>query len=102
MRFLRAVLLVWVAAVLTAADQKDSPATLTGVIDQKGTEFVLSAEDDMRTRAVLRARGFSPDNFARFVGERVEVRGELRTEGDRRVLEVKRLDDLKKVPRTQK
>jgi hypothetical protein len=102
MRFLRAVLLVWLAAASFAADKKDSPATLTGVIDQKGTEFVLSAEPDMRTQAFLRARGFTPDNFARFVGERVEVRGELRMEGDRRILEVRRLEDLKKIPRTEK
>jgi hypothetical protein len=60
-------------------------------------QILLSGEDAMQTRALLRASGFSEDNFARFVGLRVEVRGELRTEGGRRILIVKRLEDLKKL-----
>jgi hypothetical protein len=65
------------------------------VIDQKGNDFVLSGDQGMQTAAVLRARGFTDDNFARFVGNRVQVRGELTTEGDRRILTVRSLDDLK-------
>lgn len=76
-------------------ETRQSSTTLTGVLDQKGSDFVLSGEDAMQTAAVVRASGFSEDNFARFVGLRVQVRGELTTEGDRRILTVKRLDDLK-------
>ena len=77
------------------AEAKQSAITLTGVIDQKGNDFVLSGDQGMQTAAVLRARGFTDDNFARFVGNRVQVRGELTTEGDRRILTVRSLDDLK-------
>jgi hypothetical protein len=97
MRFLYAVLLITLAITVAAADDKPAVTTLTGIIDQQGKEFVLSGEDAMQTKALLRASGFSDDNFARFVGLRVEVRGELRTEGDRRILIVKRLEDLKKL-----
>jgi hypothetical protein len=83
------------------ADRKDSVTTLTGMLDQRGDNYVLASEDAMKTEAVLQASGFSADNFARFVGARVQVRGELRTEGERRVLVVRRLEDLKKLPRTQ-
>jgi len=77
------------------SEAKQSVTTLTGVLDQKNGQFVLSSEDTMQPAAVLRAKGFSEDNFARFVGLRVEVRGELTTEGDRRVLTVASLNDLK-------
>jgi hypothetical protein len=103
MRFLISICLMLAAAGLSAADSKQPViTTLTGLVDQQGEEFVLSGEDAMQTKAVLRASGFSPDNFARFVGERVEARGELTTEGDRRVLTVRRLEDLKKVPKTER
>lgn len=77
------------------SEAKQSATTLTGVLDQKGSEFVLSGENAMQPAAVLRSKGFSDDNFARFVGLRVQVRGALTTEGDRRVLTVTSLDDLK-------
>ena len=77
------------------AEARQSVTTLTGVLDQKGSDFVLSGEDAMQTAAVLRASGFSDDNFARFVGLRVQVRGELTTEADRRILTVKSVEDIK-------
>jgi hypothetical protein len=100
MRFLCAVLLILTAGLVLAADKAAAVTTLTGVVDQQGEEFVLSSEDAMQTKAVLRASGFSADNFARFVGRRVEIRGELLTEGGRRILLVRRLEDLKLAPQT--
>lgn len=79
------------------SEAKQSVTTLTGVIDQQGDDYVLSGDESMKTNAVLRAQGFSQDNFARFVGNRVEVRGEMRTEGDRRILTVTSLDHLKRL-----
>ena len=108
MRMLSVLLLVACMGVVPAAQQKGAKGrdraeakqaltTLTGVLDQNGDDFVLSGEDAMRTVAVLRAQGFTADNFARFVGNRVEVRGELISEGERRVMVVKSLDHLKKL-----
>ena len=94
-----ALFLLLFGAACFAADRKVPPTTLTGMLDQRGEEFVLASEDAMKTEAVLRAHGFSGDNFARFVGQRVEVRGEIRTEGERRILVVRRLEDLKKAER---
>lgn len=105
MRLLSVFLLAACISLAPAADKdtksrnrteaKQVLTTLTGVIDQAGDEFILSSEDTMGTKAVLRAQGFTADNFARFVGNRVEVRGEMQVEGERRVLMVKSLDHLK-------
>lgn len=100
MRYAIALLLVLCAFPVAGQERQNQGTVLTGIVDQRGEEFVLSGEDAMQTQAVLRAAGFSPDNFARFVGERTEVRGELKTEGERRVLVVKRIEDLKKLPKT--
>ena len=75
-------------------EAKQSVTTLTGVIDQEGEDYVLTGEEAMKTTAILRARGFSQDNFAHFVGNRVQVRGEMATEGDRRILTIRSLNDL--------
>ena len=82
------------------AEAKQSVTTLTGVLDQKGEDYVISGEDAMQPAAVLRASGFSPDNFARFLGMKVQVRGEVSTDGDRRILTMKSLDDVKSLGRS--
>jgi hypothetical protein len=107
MRLLLALLIAASVSIVPGAQQKGSKrdraevkqpvTTITGILDQTGDDFVVSGEDSMKTSAVLRAQGFSPDNFARFVGNRVEVQGELSSEGERRILLVKSLHHLKKL-----
>ena len=111
---LRSTLLSWslsifIACHLTAQQEPSRPSrsagvenvtTSTGVVDQVGDKFVLAGEEAIRPRAVLRAEGFSPDNFARFVGQRVEIRGRLISEGDQKILVVKSVRDIKRIDRT--
>ena len=75
---------------------RDKRTVLTGVVDQVGDRFVLAGEDDIRPRAILRAEGFSPDNFARFVGHHVRVRGRVLTEGSETVLVVKSVENIER------
>lgn len=70
---------------------------LTGVVDQIGDKFVLAGEESIRPQAILRADGFSPDNFARFVGHRVQIRGRLVTEQGEQILVVRSVSDVKNI-----
>jgi hypothetical protein len=96
------ILLLLALAVVLCGQQKPAPSadsqTHRGVIDQKESEFVLSDADSMEPIATLRGAGFSKDNFARFVGMPVEVRGKITTEQGVKVLTVRRISDVKPVP----
>ena|SRR5687767_7351458 len=69
-----------------------------GVIDQKEADFVLVDHDTMETIAVLKGRGFDKENFARFVGDPVEVRGTLEDEQGVKVLFVRAIGNVKRIP----
>lgn len=96
--------LTWMLAAafcLIAAAEEPAPkpragkvASLTGCVDQKGEQYVLTSVDSMQVMAVLRGRAFTDDNFARYVGQKAEVQGELREEKDERVLHVTRIDKI--------
>lgn len=105
MRLMLMLLFSACLAIVPAAAQKSAKGrgeakqpltTVAGILDQNGDDFVIRSADSMGTAAVLRAEGFSADNFARFVGNRVEARGEISTEGERKILTIRSLDHLKK------
>ena len=72
--------------------------TYKGVIDQKGPDFVLVDHDSMETIAVLKGRGFDKENFARFVGDPVEVKGMLAEEKGVKILYVRAIGNIKRIP----
>jgi hypothetical protein len=71
--------------------------TLAGIIDQRGETFVLSDEKQLRPQVTLRPKGFSSDNFARFVGFRARIKGELSRRGDTEVLTVSSLAEVQPI-----
>jgi hypothetical protein len=73
----------------TAAEETQA-AALTGCIDQRGESYILASEADMSKVTVLKGKGFSNDNFARYVGHKVTVRGTQ----NRDVFEVTRIETL--------
>jgi hypothetical protein len=92
------------ASSLLLAQQKQGQATQSdvrtfqGVIDQRGSEFVLANADDMEPIAILRGRGFAKENFARFVGDPVEVKGRMVTEQGQKILYVNAIADIHRKP----
>ena len=48
---------------------------MSGCLDQRGEEYVLKSLADMTLLARLEGKGFSNDNFARYVGQKVMVHG---------------------------
>jgi DNA/RNA endonuclease YhcR with UshA esterase domain len=97
-----------VSATLLLAEQKqgyaaeDQTRIFKGVIDQRGSEFVLADSESLEKIAELRGLGWSKDNFARFVGEFVEVKGRMVTERGEKILLVRAIEDIKRTPYTNK
>jgi hypothetical protein len=54
---------------------KDIATERSGCLDQSGERYVLKSERDMTVLTKLKAKGFSDDNFARYVGQKVTVHG---------------------------
>lgn len=81
-------------AVLAAPeDKKAKPGknvVLTGCLDERGEKYVLAEDTELKKITELRGKGFSDDNFARFVGHRVRVHG---SPGEA-VFHVTRIEDL--------
>ena len=75
--------------------------TLEGVIDQTGGVFVIAGADRIRPIAKLRAEGFTENNFARFLGLKVRIKGTMVTEQDEKFFIVRSLDDIKAIGPTK-
>jgi hypothetical protein len=49
--------------------------SITGCLDQRGEEYVIRSTDDMARVTAVKGKGFSNDNFARYIGQQVRVQG---------------------------
>jgi hypothetical protein len=79
-------LLLFGAPALAAA----KPASLTGCIDeQPGPRYVLRGDQQLRLIARLEPDGFSVQSFAKYLGHKVVVTGQLNTEGEPPLMMVK-------------
>jgi len=92
------VVIVAGAAAGFAQSGKTTKTSLTGCIDERDGEYVLTNDRDLQPTARLRpAAGSAEDNFARHMGEKVTVQGKL-TEGQ--PLPVLTVDSVKTVSQT--
>ena len=82
----------------TTQEQSSRTTTIVGVVDQIGMDYVIGEGKNLQGKLYLRAQGFSPDNFARYVGQRVQVEGKIATEGDRKTFTVTKLGSFKTLP----
>jgi len=85
MRKLIAVLILAVGVAVAAPQAgKAKPAakaSLTGCVDEKDGQYVLTNDTNLQPTARLKPAAGSPeDNFARYVGQKVAVRGVLSKE----------------------
>ena len=73
------VLALYAATVLAADTRKEPPRraamTITGCLDQRDETYVLTGDRELKVKYTLQGEGFSNDNFARYLGHRVEVKG---------------------------
>jgi hypothetical protein len=111
MRFPWAFLILLAIAPLSAqtASNSKKPAkkaataaqTLTGCVDEKQSQFVLRTDDSLRELATLEPVGFDATNFARFVGHKVEAKGQLaKTAEGAPVLRVSSIEHIRNISDT--
>jgi hypothetical protein len=74
--------------------QAPKKQTLTGCVDQRGNDFVLTGDKELHDIAVLHYVGISDDNFAREVGHKVTVEGTLSKKGNTRIMRVTKLTTI--------
>jgi len=102
MRYAWALLILLLIMPLTAPAQKKkkSPAkmdTITGCVDEKSDVYIIRTDDTLKELATLEPVGFDRTNFARFVGHKVEVSGQLVTSTEPPTIRVSSLDHIKNI-----
>lgn len=67
---------------------------MTGCIDEQDGLYVLTKGPELKVAAKLQADGFASENFARYVGHTVTIRGSLVSgaEGEPALFKVRRID----------
>ena len=111
MRFTWALLILLAVAPLSAqtaskskrAPKKSAPAlqTITGCVDEKEARFVLRTDEALKEVATLEPVGFDATNFARFVGHKVEAKGQLVQSAEGLpVLKISAIDHIKNISET--
>ena len=99
----RLLTLTLIAATFLSAQKEDKTRkdsapkakveALAGCVDERGETYVLVGDVRLKVIAKLKGRAFSDDNFARYVGHKVTVHGELKQDGEDKVLYVTKIDD---------
>ena len=80
MRYTFALLILLLLAPLAQPAQKEkkAPSTvMTACLDEKADYYVLRTDDMLKELAVLEPVGFEKQIFARYVGHKVSISGEL-------------------------
>ncbi len=101
MRHTLALLILLLLSPLSAPAQKEKkPAkaptqTMIGCVDEKSSDFVLFTDDMLKQIAMLEAVGFDKPNFARFVGHKVSIAGQLIDSTQPPTLRVTNYDNIK-------
>jgi hypothetical protein len=77
-----------------AVSGEESSAAMGCIDEQPGPRYVLRSDDRARVLMELEADGFAVENFARYLGAKVEVRGRTRTENGRTVMRVRTVEKI--------
>jgi hypothetical protein len=97
----------WVLTVLILIAPLAEPAqkqkkqvkmqTLSGCVDEKPDVYILRSDDMLKEIATLESVGFDKTNFARFVGHKVSISGQLNEETQPPTLRVTSPDHIKNI-----
>jgi hypothetical protein len=82
MRYTWALLILLVLAPLGGAAQKAKkeavkPQVVTGCLDEKPGLYILRSDDALKDLAQLEPVGFEKEIFARYLGHKVSISGEI-------------------------
>jgi hypothetical protein len=73
-----------------AAASENTQSSLTGCLDQRGERYIVASEGDMSKVTALKAKGMPDDNFARYIGHKVTLRGVQKGE----IFEVVKIENI--------
>ena len=94
------ILLLMMPLATPAQKSKKSPPkmdTLTGCVDEKTDVYILRTDDMLKELATLEPVGFDRTNFARFVGHKVSISGQLISSTQPPTMRVSSLDHIKNI-----
>jgi hypothetical protein len=75
--------------------QSPKAGTASGCLDeQAGPQYVLRGETELKLLMFLEPDGFPAENFARYLGHRVEVSGSTAVQGQKTVMKVKTIKSV--------
>jgi len=101
MRYTCALLTLLVLAPLAQPADKGKKAAntqaVTGCLDEKADAYVIRSGDMLKELATLEPVGFEKQLFARFVGHKVTISGELDTSTEPPTLRVKSYANIKDI-----
>lgn len=71
-----------------------SPSSLTGCVDENNGRYLLIDARDMHPIAELQAVGFPNEGFAKYLGQKVTVRGSSDPDGSRPLFRVRGIETV--------
>jgi len=75
-----------------APAKKGQGSTLTGCVDQQEGRYILVDDHGLNRIADLEADGFPTEGFAKYVGQKVTVRGASATNSDHPLFKVRQVE----------
>ncbi len=75
---------------------KPALSSMTGCVDQRGDNYVLTGDKQLKAVAVLHGEGFSDDNFAKHMGHKVTVEGTMAPAGEMPSMKVRKITEISK------
>jgi hypothetical protein len=75
-------------------EKKSSQSALTGCLDEQDGRYVLLEEKTVRKLADLQADGFAEEGFAKYMGQKVTVRGQVTAVEGRSVFRVRAVETV--------
>src|SRR3954453_2215044 len=94
--------LAFAAQVIQAGAATPPSVSFTGCLDEDaGSRYVLRDSRELRPLVWLAAGGsFENQSFAKYLGSRITVQGEVHSEADRKVLKIDSPDSVTRVSQT--
>jgi len=89
----------WNPQVAVQTKQPPPPAkagesSMTGCVDQQEGHYVLVDDRNLKPVASLEAQGFPQEGFAKYMGNKITVRGTVKSSGSQPVFSVRRIEKV--------
>jgi hypothetical protein len=73
---------------------KTGSSSITGCVDQQDGKYVLVDDRELKPVANLEADGFPTEGFAKYMGNKVTVRGTVKSDGSTKSFKVRNIEKI--------